>query len=112
MLTYGEFPLLSVARLLDHLDPPLGPGDVFVDLGSGAGRLVLAVSLLWPALGACVGMELLPEVHALGVEVRRGVCVCMGVDVCMDVGVWACLSFNPPLTTQTPNPNPNHPNHP
>lgn len=112
MLTYGEFPLLSVARLLDHLDPPLGPGDVFVDLGSGAGRLVLAVSLLWPALGACVGMELLPEVHALGVEVRGGVCVCMGVDVCMDVGVWACLSFNPPLTTQTPNPNPNHPNHP
>jgi hypothetical protein len=67
-LTYGEFPLASVARLLSQL--PLGPDDVFVDLGSGGGRLVLGVSMLWPQLRACMGMELLPELHALAVEVR------------------------------------------
>lgn len=67
-LTYGEFPLASLASLLSQL--PLGPDDAFLDLGSGSGRLVLGVSLLFPQLRACMGMELLPELHALAVEVR------------------------------------------
>ena len=61
-LTYGEFDLANFLALLDSVDPK--PGEIFLDVGSGCGRLVLAASLAYPILGCSYGIELLPELHA------------------------------------------------
>lgn len=59
-LTYGEFDLDFFFELLRAADPQRG--DVFVDVGSGCGRLVLAAALVheWEA---AVGIELLRPLH-------------------------------------------------
>jgi hypothetical protein len=67
-LTYGEFPLQSLYTILQRLDPPPGPDDVFLDLGSGCGRLTLGAALLYPQLKACLGVEVLPELHTLALQ--------------------------------------------
>lgn len=46
-------------------------GDIFVDVGSGVGRLILTAALLWPSAWAnCHGIELLPELHGAAIDAR------------------------------------------
>ena len=62
-LTYGEFDLHFFDSLIGLCD--VHRGDVFLDLGSGVGRLVLAAALLRPTeFALCHGIELLPQLHA------------------------------------------------
>lgn len=68
LTTYGEFPLASLYAILERLQ--LGPDDVFLDLGSGCGRLVLGVALLFPHLKASLGLEVVPELHALALDAQ------------------------------------------
>lgn len=67
-LIYGEIDFLSFAAILDMIRP--GPEDIFYDLGSGAGKAVIATTLLFPVKKAC-GIELLPGLHALSLSVAR-----------------------------------------
>ena len=87
---YGEFDFYFFAQLMDralpyyhhHNDNDDNNGDntlsttttitttrkdwsdkVFVDLGSGTGRLVLAAAALHPNLQTCKGIEVLPSLH-------------------------------------------------
>ena len=64
--TYGEFPLSSfekvIQSMITHHLPSSSPS-TFFDLGSGAGRLVIAASLLFPSLTSCTGIEILPSLH-------------------------------------------------
>ena len=64
--TYGEITPTAVARLVESLDP--GPDDVFYDLGSGLGKVVLQVAMT-RRLARCVGLELAPARHRVAVEV-------------------------------------------
>lgn len=52
---YGELTPGSVRRLIERLE--LGDGDVFYDLGSGLGKVVLQVAMTTP-VKRCVGVEL------------------------------------------------------
>lgn len=61
-LTYGEFDFYFFAELLDMVQPYLkhkGSGTTFCDIGSGAGRLVLAAAALHPEFRLCRGIEIL-----------------------------------------------------
>lgn len=66
--TYGEAHFLPLYRLLQLLGA--GPGDILADLGSGTGRLVLAAALSIPQLTRCLGIELLPGLHAAALSAR------------------------------------------
>lgn len=58
-LVYGEIDFFSFAALLEGADPQ--EGEVFVDLGSGTGKAVVAAALLYGhKFRRCVGIELLP----------------------------------------------------
>jgi hypothetical protein len=71
-LTYGEFDFFFFADLLDKYNYHQGGGQqqsscedkVFVDMGSGAGRLVFAAAALHPGMRQCRGIELLAGLHA------------------------------------------------
>jgi hypothetical protein len=54
---YGEIWPCSVAALLAAMAPK--PGEALVDLGSGAGKVVLLASSLYPALKGCKGLEMM-----------------------------------------------------
>ena len=56
-LTYGEINPVTFADMLEVVEPK--PGEVFYDLGSGAGKAVFTAALLndW---SKCAGVELLP----------------------------------------------------
>lgn len=56
-LRYSETNLGFVACLLRAAEP--SPGDVLVDLGSGAGRSTLAAAAIFPKFKKCVGVEFL-----------------------------------------------------
>ena len=61
-LVYGEFDLELFSKLLEAARPSMQ--ETFCDLGSGAGRLVLAAALLHPQLWKiCIGLEVLSEHH-------------------------------------------------
>jgi len=64
-LQYGEFALDFFIALLRRALPR--HGEIFVDLGSGCGRLVLAAALLhrWRL---CAGAEVLEDLHAIAVD--------------------------------------------
>lgn len=77
-LTYGEFDFYFFAELLDRAWEHYAPGNpgggetveaawknkVFIDVGSGAGRLVLAAAALHPTgWKQCRGVELLSGLH-------------------------------------------------
>ncbi|MGE0706662.1 MAG: cyclopropane-fatty-acyl-phospholipid synthase family protein [Planctomycetota bacterium] len=62
---YGELPLAEAARLFRWLR--LGPEDVFFDLGSGTGKLVL-LAARETAVGRAVGVELSAFRHAAACE--------------------------------------------
>lgn len=78
--TYGEYDILFFAELLDkayeyHMGFERGDGEkkgwdgkTFVDIGSGAGRLVLAAAALHPKLKSSIGVEILPSIHQLSLE--------------------------------------------
>ena len=73
--TYGEFPLPFFSELIDrgvNLLPSLHNGQrsgaEFVDLGSGAGRLVLAAASMNPGWKRVRGVEFLPSLHSLAEE--------------------------------------------
>ena len=60
---YGEADLLSMDAILDAAG--VEEGDAFVDLGSGAGKAVVAAALLRPQLSSARGIEMLPDLHAI-----------------------------------------------
>ena len=73
--TYGEFELSFFAQLLERAGQIWKEhnGDslcdkVFVDIGSGTGRLVIAAAALNPAWRTCRGIELLEGIHDKAVE--------------------------------------------
>lgn len=58
----------------------LDDGDVFLDMGSGTGKAVVAAGLLYPKLSVCRGVEILEGLHqeskvCLPVRPRARVCV-------------------------------------
>lgn len=61
-LTYGEIDPVSFAALLTLLE--LKDDSVWLDLGSGVGKSVLLVALLYPVKQS-IGVEILPPLHAL-----------------------------------------------
>jgi SAM-dependent methyltransferase len=71
--TYGEFDFFFFAQLLDrahglwktHNGETMTDWSdkVFVDIGSGTGRLVAAAAALHPSWKTCRGIELLPTIH-------------------------------------------------
>jgi len=61
-LTYGEFPLDFFTKLIAAAEPTRG--EVFCDVGSGCGRLVLAAALLWSDTFSCArGIEISSDLH-------------------------------------------------
>jgi len=67
-LTYGELTSAGVRKLLDYLQ--LTERDVFYDLGSGTGKVVLQAAMSVP-LRKCVGIEIVPSRVAAGRAVLR-----------------------------------------
>jgi hypothetical protein len=79
-LTYGEFDLYFFSQLLDRAanirrqqdrmeSNGVGWEDkVFVDIGSGTGRLVFSAAALHPQFRLCRGIELLPTIHEQAVQ--------------------------------------------
>ena len=65
--TYGELQPTATLRLLDYFE--LQRDDVFVDLGSGGGKVTLAAALFTKVRRAR-GVELSHERHALACEAR------------------------------------------
>ena len=55
--TYGEVYFQHFIPMLAFAKPQ--PGEVFWDLGCGAGRPVITASLAYPELSACKGIEFL-----------------------------------------------------
>lgn len=63
-LTYGELTDQSLTEILEVVNPQ--PGEVFYDLGSGAGKPVLWASVLYD-WSKCCGIELLEGLYSLSV---------------------------------------------
>ena len=55
--TYGEVIFEHFIAVMEYVDPQ--PGEVFWDLGCGAGKPLISASLAFPKLQACKGLELL-----------------------------------------------------
>jgi len=87
--TYGEFDIEFFGMLLDrtweHYSEGLGGGDddatirkrpwsgkTFCDIGSGAGRLVLAAAALHPEWKVCRGLEILEGLHDMSTSIADG----------------------------------------
>lgn len=68
-MVYGEFDLNFFAHLIELAAP--ARGDEFLDIGSGAGRLVLAAALLHPGVwGNCHGIEISSPLHDAAIAAR------------------------------------------
>ena len=65
-LTYGECTPGAVEEILCAVDAK--PGEVFYDLGSGTGKMVIYAAFLVP-LKKSAGIELLPELHQAALDV-------------------------------------------
>lgn len=59
--TYGEIDYVHMAPVFRLCDPK--PGEVFWDLGCGAGKCMVAAALVCPELKSCKGVELLPGLY-------------------------------------------------
>jgi hypothetical protein len=82
---YGEFDFYFFAELLDRahglfydghegnqeMPQPDWSNKVFVDLGSGTGRLVVGAAALHPGWKVCRGIELLEGIHILANDIVR-----------------------------------------
>lgn len=64
--TYGEYSLELFARAVRAAGPR--PGEHFVDIGSGCGRLVVAAALLFDEFRSCTGVELVRTLHDEALE--------------------------------------------
>lgn len=64
---YGEVPLLTCQQILEFANPKKG---LFCDLGSGTGRLVLAMQLLGN-FRKSAGVEILPGLHNQAIKVHQ-----------------------------------------
>ena len=66
-----QFPLdlfgQLVERALDRGGRSAPEDEVFVDVGSGCGRLVLGTALLWPEMSRVAGVETQEDLHKLAV---------------------------------------------
>lgn len=62
---YGEIEFESFIALLSLCQP--GPETIFYDLGSGAGKALLACAMVYP-IKKCIGIELFPELHQTAVQ--------------------------------------------
>jgi hypothetical protein len=65
---YGEMPFYTFAAILETCE--LAPGGVFMDLGSGTGKVVCAAAMLHD-FERCVGIELLPSLYQCSCEVQQ-----------------------------------------
>ena len=59
--TYGEIDFAHMAPVFELCEPK--PGEVFWDLGCGAGKCMLTVALLFPFLKEVKGVEKLPKLY-------------------------------------------------
>lgn len=66
--TYGEIVVPAFAELMRRVHPQ--PGEIFYDLGCGAGKAVFAAALCFPFLQV-KGVELLPPIYALAVATQK-----------------------------------------
>ena len=69
--TYGEVEFAHMIPLLELCQ--IKAGEVFWDLGCGAGKCLLTVALLYPELKSCSGIEFLPQLHELCQSTLAGV---------------------------------------
>ena len=65
--TQGEVVCQYFIPLLDYVKPK--PGEVFYDLGCGAGKPLLIASLAFPNLKICKGIEYLDGVASMASEI-------------------------------------------
>ena len=65
--TQGEVVCHYFIPLLDYVEPK--PGEVFYDLGCGAGKPLLIASLAFPTLKVCKGIEYLEGVASMAGEI-------------------------------------------
>jgi hypothetical protein len=72
-LIYGEISMSSLAELLREpsIKAVTRESNVFCDLGSGIGRIVIGATLLCPHLSRIVGIELLDTLHAASEEAKK-----------------------------------------
>ena len=64
---YGEIVFLYFVPLLEYVKPK--PGEIFWDLGCGAGKPLITASLAYPELKVCKGIELLDNLVILGRQI-------------------------------------------
>ena len=60
---------MHLVPLIDVAKPK--PGEIFYDLGCGAGRPVITTALAFPYLKVCKGIEFLEGLTSLAQEVRE-----------------------------------------
>ena len=66
---YGEIAFMYFVPILEYAKPQ--PGEVFWDLGCGAGKPLLTASLAFPKLKVCRGIELLGKLATLAEEISQ-----------------------------------------
>jgi len=69
-LIYGEVQLVPFWQVLEAAVNPQ-PGEVFIDLGSGTGRAVVAAALRFTHLQTCIGYEVVPTLHQAAEFVKQ-----------------------------------------
>lgn len=67
-MIYGEVEFYSFAALLSLIHPK--KNDVFIDLGSGAGKACVTAALAFN-IHQCIGIEIVPELHQLSTDVKN-----------------------------------------
>jgi SAM-dependent methyltransferase len=78
--TYGEIVPASMEQLIAILE--LKEGDIFYDLGSGKGQVVIYIVLRTP-LRKCVGIELATTRHSYAVEAKKRLASCGNAPDCV-----------------------------
>ena len=65
---YGEAVLDSLSKIFSIVNPQ--KDEVFCDLGSGLGKVILFAAMMYP-FKECLGIELLENLHQKSVEIRQ-----------------------------------------
>lgn len=65
-LTYGEIEFVGLVKLLEFINPK--STDIFLDLGSGSGKAVIACASLYH-IKMAIGIELLPALYQVSVTI-------------------------------------------
>ena len=69
--TYGEMLFEPFARIMAAVKP--APGDVFYDLGSGTGKVLIMADQLYE-FASVTGIEFLPTLHATATDILHRYC--------------------------------------